>query len=513
MKAGFYWAYPTRALTRGGQRTLLAVFCIAVGVLAIVALQLVGNMVNNGLTDNIRATNGGDISVSNVFEPFTDQDIHPFFDQLQSQGQVSSYTAVAQNQAEGSDSSGNTQTYTLEAVDPQVFPLEAASVEFVTPNNGSLASLLTGSDVVVTQSLLKTLGAQVGDRIDAHVGTRGVISAHIVGAIKNTALFQGDTMLVSLAYYQGLSDSSNQPIGYPVIYVDVPGHSDAIASTVKTEIKNHLQGAEVTTTQDALQQAKDQVQQIRYFLQVIGLLALLIGGIGIINTMQVLLRRRQAEIAVLKTAGYHRRDLYLLFGIEAGLLGLLGGIIGAAVGIGVSFLVKGLVENALMMALPSAVDPVTVLSGVAVGFFTALIFGVLPIVQASQIRPVAVLRGFAEHTRSSLSLSLLLGLLLVALFFVLALSVLQNVVVSLGAVVGGGLFLLLLSLAFMLAALIIGKLPVPEHFSWKYGMVLGAELAISVGLTFLIPAFGLLCLALTLLGAGVVFAPRAWKSG
>ena len=84
MKARLYWSYPTRALTRGGQRTLLAVFCIAVGVLAIVALQLVGNMVNNGLTDNIRATNGGDISVSSVFEPFTDQDIHPFFDQLES---------------------------------------------------------------------------------------------------------------------------------------------------------------------------------------------------------------------------------------------------------------------------------------------------------------------------------------------------------------------------------------------------------------------------------------------
>ncbi|HLW01982.1 MAG TPA: FtsX-like permease family protein [Ktedonobacterales bacterium] len=512
MKAGFYWAYPTRALTRGGQRTLLAVFCIAVGVLAIVALQLVGNMVNNGLTDNIRATNGGDISVSNVFEPFTDQDIHPFFDQLQSQGQVSSYTAVAQNQAEGSDSSGNTQTYTLEAVDPQVFPLEAASVEFVTPNNGSLASLLTGSDVVVTQSLLKTLGAQVGDRIDAHVGTRGVISAHIVGAIKNTALFQGDTMLVSLAYYQGLSDSSNQPIGYPVIYVDVPGHSDAIASTVKTEIKNHLQGAEVTTTQDALQQAKDQVQQIRYFLQVIGLLALLIGGVGIINTMQVLLRRRQTEIAMLKTAGYHRRDLYLLFGVEAGLLGLIGGAVGAAAGVGVSFLVKGLVENAFSISLPAAIDPVTVGSGVAIGFFTALIFGLLPIVQASRIRPIAVLRGLGERATSSAVLSIVLSLLLAVLFFLLALSILQNVAVALGVVVGGGLFLLLLSLAFTLVAFLISKLPVPERLSWWFLLLVVVGLLISAVITAAIPAFGILFLALSLLGVVVVLLPRNWKS-
>ena len=50
MKAKLYWSYPARSLVRGGQRTLLAIFCIAVGVLAVVALQLVGNMVNAGLT-------------------------------------------------------------------------------------------------------------------------------------------------------------------------------------------------------------------------------------------------------------------------------------------------------------------------------------------------------------------------------------------------------------------------------------------------------------------------------
>ena len=43
-----YWSYATRSLMRGGQRTLLAIFCVAVGVMAIVSLQLVGNMVNLG---------------------------------------------------------------------------------------------------------------------------------------------------------------------------------------------------------------------------------------------------------------------------------------------------------------------------------------------------------------------------------------------------------------------------------------------------------------------------------
>src|SRR5262249_23667288 len=159
-----------------------------------------------------------------------------------------------------------------------------------------------------------------------------------------------------------------------------------------------------------------------YFLQIVGLLALLIGGAGIVNTMQVLLRRRRTEIAMLKTAGYRERQLYLLFGIEAALLGLIGGAVGAGLGVGGSFIVKTFVERALDIQLASAVDPLTVLSGVAIGFFTALIFGLLPIVQASRIRPIAVLRELPEEgARSSLPVTLLLLILLFVLFFLLAL--------------------------------------------------------------------------------------------
>jgi putative ABC transport system permease protein len=509
MKAKFYWSYPIRSLARGGQRTLLAIFCIAVGVLAIVALQLVGNMVNTGLTGDVRALNGGDLAVFSYNTPFPASDL-TVFDQLTSQGVLTDYTAAAQVNGETIDSQGTIHTPQIWAVDPAKFPL-ASAPQFVTPENGTFVSLLTGTDVVVTQSLMTDLNVQVGDTLMMHASGR-VFGAAIKGVIKNTALFTGETIVMAFQGFAALPSTDPTPLGYRVVYADVPGHSDANAAAAKEQIQAALPLATITTTKDALQSNSATVQQIRYFLQVVGLLALLIGGIGIINTMQVMLRRRQTEIAMLKTAGYHRRDLYLLFGVEAGLLGLIGGMIGAAAGIGVSFLVRGLVENALMFSVPTAIDPITVLSGLAVGFCTALIFGLLPIVQTSQIRPIAVLRGLSEHARSSIWVSLLLGLLLVALFFVLALSILQNVVVALGAVGGGGLFLLLLSLGFMLVALIIGRLPVPEHFSWGYGLLIVGELALSVVLIVEQLAFGLLFLALVLLGVLVIFAPRTWKA-
>src|ERR1051326_452817 len=122
MKAGFYWSYSSRSLTRGGQRPLLAVFCIAVGVLAIVALQLVGNMFNEALTTNIRAGNGGDISVRSDIVPMTAQQVATF-DALKTQGKITNYTAVVESSAQSYGADGQFQFYNLAAVDPLVFPL------------------------------------------------------------------------------------------------------------------------------------------------------------------------------------------------------------------------------------------------------------------------------------------------------------------------------------------------------------------------------------------------------
>src|SRR5437667_9052671 len=93
MKASMYFNYTSRSLWRGGQRTILALFYVAVGVMAIVALQSVGLMVNNAFTSNVRDANGGDIAISNNTVPFLQSDL-TFFDTLKSNGTISSYTPI-----------------------------------------------------------------------------------------------------------------------------------------------------------------------------------------------------------------------------------------------------------------------------------------------------------------------------------------------------------------------------------------------------------------------------------
>src|SRR5438046_2019608 len=130
MKASMYFNYTSRSFLRGGQRTTLAIFCVAVGVMAIVSLQLVGQMINSAFTSNVRDANGGDIAVSSQSIPFKQSDL-AFFDKLKSDGTITSYTPLINGNASIGIASV-TQSFSLEVIDPSSFPVVAPPT-FKTP--------------------------------------------------------------------------------------------------------------------------------------------------------------------------------------------------------------------------------------------------------------------------------------------------------------------------------------------------------------------------------------------
>ena len=219
---------------------------------------------------------------------------------------------------------------------------------------------------------------------------------------------------------------------------------------------------------------------------------------------------------MLKTSGYRQADLYALFGVEAGLLGLIGGVVGAVAGIGAALVVKTVVENAVLLHLNFAVDPGTLLGGVAIGFLTALIFGIMPIVQASQIRPQAVLRDLPEgYTASSAALTAFLVVLLGVLFFVLSAVILGSIQLALLIVLIGAVVLGILTAVFTLVVYLISQLPVPESLNLGFAGLVFAGVVVFGGLTWLgfthgwsgIPAMTALFTAISLLGLVVAFVP------
>jgi predicted lysophospholipase L1 biosynthesis ABC-type transport system permease subunit len=457
-KRALYWHYATRSLARGGQRTLFAIFCVAVGVMAIVALQLVADSIDSALTVNIRGLNGGDLAVHEDGAGLTQLQL-AYFQTLQAQGTITAYTAVVADGASSAAPNG-LAAFSLWAVDPAVFPL-AGAPHFLSPGSGSLATALTGNGAVIPQVLARQLDAHVGSALTFTSYTGRTATVTIQGIIADTGYFAQPMVIVSQSFYASLPSLAGAPVTYTWVFVDVPGHSDAAAASVADQVHRQFPLTDSTTVAELLQQSQTEVDNIRHFLQTIGLLALMIGGVGILNTMQVLLRRRQLEIAMLKTMGYRRYDLSAMFGLEAAILGLGGGILGTAGGVGMSYLVKSLFERAFFLDLPAELSPLTIGSGVVVGVCATLIFALLPIAQAGQIRPMAVLRETRERLGvhgwlATAGLVLLVG----ALFFALALVILRDPLIALGLVAGAGLLLGLLTLGFSALAWLVSHLPV-----------------------------------------------------
>ncbi len=509
MKAAMYLKYPSRSLLRGGQRTILALICVAVGVMAIVGLQLVGGMIKDALVGNARAINGGDLSVR-LLNPLADKDL-AYFNDLRSKGLISSYTATYEDAVQIPKPNGGRANAGIAVVDPALYPYTGKPA-LSNPADGDFQALLsTPGNAIVSTDLLASIGGSVGQSLRINTGLDSrQLDLKIVGVIDPKAtLGQGEILYTSFATFRA---GNTAPITYSAIYALTP--DAAKAEQAKEQTEQQFAGAQAQTADGLLKQLKDQIEQINRFLIIVGLLALLIGGVGIINTMQVLLARRRVEIAMLKTTGYQRRDLFLLFGLEAALLGLVGGVLGALAGIGVSRAIQSLFERAFRLILTFQVDPTIVLGGVAVGLATALIFGLMPIVQAANVRPTAVLRELPEgrNWRTVLGQILLLGLLSI-LFAGLASIIIGDPLWGVASVYGTFFLLGLLSIGFGLLVFLIGRLPVPERYSWPYLLLVTVGVALSVGLC-LVPdlrGVGILMLIATLAGYFIVLVPRSWK--
>ncbi len=535
MKFKLYVSYTSRSLLRGGGRTALAVFCVAVGVMAIVALQLVGLMANNALTSNIREINGGDVAVSPSTGNFTAADLRFFAclkagissqeqaacaqQHLKANGEIVDFTAYSDNNATGFTPDGRSLPMGLRIVNTAPNSVAGAAYPLVgepgmlQPANSDFQQVLDAArnNAIVTKTLFDALGLNLGSSIRITTTQHTVVTVKIVGELKDEGAYSGGNPLMIISRDAIRAVSADLAGLYNI--VNVTTINSAVASQVEKDVKDHFALVTVTTADEALQQNQQQVDYLRKFLQIVGLMALLIGGVGIVNTMQVMLRRRSIEIAMLKTTGYRRSDLYLLFGLEAGLLGLVGGVLGALAAIGLSYALKSVVESALDLTLPFVIDWPTVASGALVGVATALIFGLLPIVKAATIRPQNVLRELDEG-RGVGSRALTVGLLVLLsfLFFLLAAAIMDSIVWSLGVVYGSLVVLGLLSLGFALVVWVISLLPVPERATRGYLLlVTGAVIAAAI-LTVIAPGFGALVLFAALMGYVVVFLPRTWKA-
>ena len=115
-------------------------------------------------------------------------------------------------------------------------------------------------------------------------------------------------------------------------------------------------------------------------------IALLVGGIVIMNIMFVSVTERTKEIGIRMAVGARRKDILLQFLLESSIIAAVGGLIGILLGIGVARIVTA------ATAMPSRVEPVSIILAIVMSWSVGLFFGIYPANKAAKLDPVEALR-------------------------------------------------------------------------------------------------------------------------
>ncbi|MBF0424659.1 MAG: ABC transporter permease [Magnetococcales bacterium] len=140
------------------------------------------------------------------------------------------------------------------------------------------------------------------------------------------------------------------------------------------------------TPREIIEQMQAQGRMFTLLLGAIGSIAMVVGGVGIMNIMLVSVAERRREIGIRRALGARRRDIQIQFLLESILLSLAGGVLGTLIGIGVAYQVArshGWVFQVSMLA---------VWAGLAMANLVGVVFGFFPARQAAQVDPIKALQ-------------------------------------------------------------------------------------------------------------------------
>lgn len=158
------------------------------------------------------------------------------------------------------------------------------------------------------------------------------------------------------------------------------------------DVKEGDEDFTVSTTEDYMETFGIVLTVVQIVLIGIAAISLLVGGVNIANTMYTSVLERTNEVGIMKAIGARNSDIFFLFLIESGILGVVGGIAGIAAGIGISKLVAFGAASAGWTFVQTLFPWYLTIGALLFSFAVGAVSGTLPAYQASKLKPVDALR-------------------------------------------------------------------------------------------------------------------------
>ena len=235
------------------------------------------------------------------------------------------------------------------------------------------------------------LGERLAISLDKHVGDKMTLFDNetytVVGIFKSGTVYENGSMTVLLTDLQRFMGREGQVSGFAIV-VDHP-EDQAEIKRIAHDIEALGKNVEATPTAEFVNSTPE-IQFVHAMAWVTSAVALVIGAVGMLNTMVMSVFERTKEIGILRAIGWGRWRVVRMILMESILLSLTGGVVGTAGAIGLTHLL------AHQPAVAGMVDPYVAPWVIGLGFVIGLCVGLLgaayPAYRGAQLLPTEALR-------------------------------------------------------------------------------------------------------------------------
>jgi putative ABC transport system permease protein len=437
-----------RDLRSGLSGLYILIACIVLGVTAIAAIGSLSKAVEAGLEREGQPLLGGDIEIAVVHRQLPAEELKT----LERWGVVS---AVATLRAMAA-SAHHHALIEIKAIDPY-YPLygrlelsDGQDLKDILPfRNGR-------HGVAVDPLLLNRLGLAPGDEIrigEAAFALRAAILTEPDRIADGFALGPRVLMTRQALALAGLVKPGSLVSWRYRLKLDDPAAYKSVAETIKHDFPNA--GWRIRTRSEAAPGINRYLERLTFFLTLVAVTSLVIGGVGIANAVKTFIDRRRRQIAILRLLGASRAIVFSTYLWEVMLIASGAVILGVILGAFSPWVIDKFLGDLLPLPLHLGVYWTPLALGAVFGLLTALVFSIWPLAQAKDIGPLELIRrAHAQFFHWPRPFDFLLIALATAALIGAAFLGFDESWMMLWYVLGlGGSFLLLLALGIGLVAL------------------------------------------------------------
>lgn len=448
------------------KRLFVYISAIIIGVAAQVAITSFRDSLNHTISNQSKELLGADLEIETEQPP--PDTLKSYFEILGGeQSTITEFPSMVLF-----PKNGNTRLANIRALtgnfpfygDLETLPVEAAQ------------TFKSDTSALVDQSLMTQFGISVGDSIKvgrvtipiggaitkvpgeaaaaAMIGPRVIIPESV---LDSTNLIQRGSRVEYKQYFKFTDNREMAPIEAKV---------DSLENSLRMDI-------DYETVQERREEIGEAVGNLGKFLNLVGFIALLLGGIGVASSIHVYINQKISTASVLRCFGASSNQTMSVFLIQSVVLGFLGALTGTLLGIGIQYMLPGLVSD----FLPVTVELTTSWLAIGLGLFTgtgvALVFALLPLLALRKASPLYALRTLEGSITSLLSnktKSIIYAAIALTVMGYAALLTGDWLVASLftvGMIIAFGLLLLVAQLLIKLV-----RRYFPSHWSyvWRQGL-------------------------------------------